>query len=133
MNVDISSGSSKLLLQPNRLNISASSFQVYAQDQSSEDPLFSVSSERVSVGADTLEARGTLGISVGGPVETSQIQSPSGGQLKLEAASGVLTMIGSQSASIETSAAGNIDVASFGDITLTASQGSVSVKPSYLS
>ena len=124
--VDISAGNSHLRLGQNELNISTDTFQVFSQDQSSSGPLLSVTRNGVSVGATTLEARGTLGTTLEGPLETSQIQSAPNQQLRLEAPSGELSLIGSNGVSIQAGPLGNVDIMSAGDINLLSQDGDVS-------
>ena len=125
--IDISAGSSELRLGQNALNISTDSFQVFSQDQPSPgEPLLSVTSDGVTVGAAVLEARGTLGTTLEGPLETSQVQSAPNQPLRLEAPSGNVSLIGSSGVSIQAGPLGNVDITSTGDINLQSQNGDVS-------
>ena len=125
--IDITAGSSELRLGQNTLNISTDSFQVFSQDQASPgEPLLSVTSEGISVGAAMLDARGTLGTTLEGPLETSQIQSAPNQPLRFESPSGELSLIGSSGVSIQAGPLGSVDITSAGDINLQAQNGDVS-------
>ena len=128
--VNVTSGGSQLHLGENSLNISTGSFHVHAQlGQNSQDspPLLSVSPESVTVRAGRLEASGTLGIQVEGPVETAQLLSPANENLRIEAPSGSLDLLGSRGATLQSGFASGVDVSSYQDLTLRSQNGSVSV------
>lgn len=131
--IDITAGSSELRLGQNTLNISTDSFQVFSQDQASPgEPLLSVTSEGVSVGAAMLDARGTLGTTLEGPLETSQIQSAPNQPLRLESPSGELRLIGSSGVSIQAGPLGSVDIMSAGDINLQAQNGDITLNAAQL-
>ncbi len=75
--------------------------------------------------ADQLQAEGTLGISVDGPVEAGRVQSPPGEELRVEAPSGSLRLVGSQGVSVQTRGVGDVQVSAFGDISLVSQNGKV--------
>ena len=68
----MNAGNSSLHISSTGINVSTELFQVCSLD-SQEEPWLSVSKDSVTVGASRLEARGTLGITVEGPVQTSQV------------------------------------------------------------
>ena len=128
-NVIATSGDSQLHLGENTLNISTESFHIHAQGQNSlgdPSPLLSVSPEAVTVRAGRLEASGTLGIQVEGPVATRQLVSSANENLRVEAPSGRLDLIGSQGATLQAGFASGVEVSSYRDLTLLSQNGSVS-------
>ena len=129
-NVIATSGGSQLHLGENTLNISTESFHIHAQQGQNSlgdpSPLLSVSPEAVTVRAGRLEASGTLGIQVEGPVATRQLVSSANENLRVEAPSGRLDLIGSQGATLQAGFASGVEVSSYRDLTLLSQNGSVS-------
>lgn len=129
-NVIATSGGSQLHLGENTLNISTESFHIRAQEGQNTlgnlPPLLSVSQEAVTVRAGRLEASGTLGIQVEGPVATGQLVSSANENLRVEAPSGRLDLIGSQGVTLQAGFASGMDVSSYRDLTLLSQNGSVS-------
>lgn len=97
--------------------VTSGSFQVHSQDQTVEQPLFSLSREGSSVGPRLLEALGPRGAAFRGPVEAVQIQSPLEGGLRLDAPSGKLDMTGTRAVFFSLS----LDMTSYGDILFSSS------------
>ena len=130
-NVIATSGGSQLHLGENTLNISTESFHIHAQEGQNSSgnlpPLLSVSQEAVTVRAGRLEASGTLGVQVEGPVATGQLVSSANENLRVEAPSGRLDLIGSQGVTLQAGFASGMDVSSYRDLTLLSQNGSVSL------
>ncbi len=90
-------------------------------------PALTIDHQGVSVGAAQLDVRGTLGLTLGGPLETGQILSAPGDNLELLSPSGELTLIGSQGVRIQDGVGFNgIELTSNDDISITSRSGAVS-------
>jgi len=78
----------------------------------------------LTIGADILEAVGTRGVSMEGPVEADTIRAHNKQQLNIESASGSMNILGSQGVSIEATA-GQINIQSADELLLRSVSGPV--------
>lgn len=101
-------------------------------------PVLSLTESGVSVGAAEMEVTGSLGASLGGPLETGTVQSPPNSNLQLQSLSGGLVLTGAGGLRIEDSPGSDagVSVTSNSDLTLSSQRGQVrasSLSHSYVS
>ncbi len=90
-------------------------------------PSLVVNSQGVSIEAALLDVRGSLGLTLAGPLETGQIASPPGDNLQLSSPSGGVTITGSQGVRIEDGFGfDGIEVTANEDVSITSRNGVVS-------
>ena len=121
-------GLSSIAIDNDSLNVTTPSFNVFTNSASSPtDPTLSVSNEGVSIVSNQLNVRGTLGVSLSGPLEAPQVISPPSEDLELISPSGQVRLVGSGGVRIEDGVAfRGIEVSSDDDVTITSQSGSVS-------
>lgn len=118
----VSSGSS-LQLGNSSLDIIAD--QLSVSEQTSSTPLLSVSAEGVNVGT-SVGVTGSLGVTIGGPLETSQVQSPGNQDLLIQSLSGELHLTGGRGISLRDGPGfDGVAVSSNSDLTITSQNGQV--------
>jgi len=86
--------------------------------------LLTLDNGALTIGADILEAVGTRGVSMEGPVEADTIQAHNKQQLNIESPSGSMNILGSQGVSMEATA-GQINIQSADELLLRSVSGSV--------
>lgn len=120
------SDGSSIQLGNSSLNILADQFSVLEQG-GGPAPLLSVQAEGVTVGTSAgLEVTGALGVTVAGPLEASQVQSPSNQDLQLQALSGELHLTGGRGISLRDGPGfEGVSVSSNSDLTITSLNGQV--------
>lgn len=117
-------GGSSLELGNSSLNIIAE--QLSVMDQTSSTPLLSVSAEGVSVGSTRMDITGSLGVAIDGPLETSQVQSPSNQDLQVQSLSGELHLTGGRGVTLQDGPGfGGVAISSNSDLTITSQNGQV--------
>ena len=104
-----------ILIQTNR-------FQVSSPERDS--PLLILDNGQLTIGADTLEAMGTLGVRMEGPIEANTIRAHTKQQLSIESASGSMNILGSLGVSMEATA-GPINIQSADEFLIRSVAGSV--------
>ena len=125
----MTSGASKLTLSPDTVAMDTAAFYVYTQDSGFTQPVLSVVDGQVVVSATSLEAVGSLGVTVEGGIETSSLKSAAGQDLFVEASAGRVEVVGGGGVSVEGGFLGGsegVAVSSYRDLTLSSQSGSVS-------
>ena len=123
INMAVFNGSS-LTIGNSSLNISTDTLSFLGLNASST--LLSVSNTGVRVGASQLEVTGSLGLTLNGPVQTSQLQSPANQNLQINSLSGQLELTGAQGVHIRDGpASSGIRLTSHNDFTLESQTGQV--------
>lgn len=121
INVD---GSSSISLNNNMCSITTPQLQLLPS--SSATPALTIDHQGVSVGAEQLNVSGSLGLILGGPLETDEIRSPPEENLEVLSPSGRLIMTGSQGVRIEDGFGfDGIEVTAANDIAITSRNGVV--------
>lgn len=125
MNINVG-GVSSLAIDSVSLNVTTPSFNIFTNSPSETDPVLSVNDEGVSISTGQLNVRGTLGVSLGGPLEAPQVRSPPTENLELISPSGEIRLVGSEGVRIEDGVAfRGVEVSSSDDVTITSRSGSV--------
>jgi hypothetical protein len=120
----ITSGSSVNLANTS-LNISADRLTV--SRQTSATPLLSVTDRGLSI-EPLMEVTGPLGVSVEGPLEANQIQSPANQDLQIQSLSGELQLTGGQGVRIEDGVGfDGVEVTSHSNLAISSQTGQVIV------
>ena len=119
-------GTSSLNIDSNVCNVTAPSVQVFSP--SATTPSLTVNQEGVSVDAQLLDVRGSLGLTLNGPLETQTVRAPAGEDLEVLSPSGQITLTGSQGVRIEDGVGfTGIDITGSDDVTITSRFGTVRV------
>lgn len=119
----MTAGSSSVTLRNNDIVIESDNFEVRSPEH--DRPLLMLTNGELVIGADILEAMGTRGVSLEGPVETDTLRAHSKQQLNIESASGSMNILGSQGATVE-STTGTVRIQSFNELLLHSTSGPVS-------
>ena len=122
--VEVTSGASRVVLRNDDIVIESDNFQITSSERDS--PLLMLTNGELVIGADVLEAMGTRGISLEGPVETDILRAHNKQQLNMESPSGSVNIIGSQGVTVE-STAGAVSIQSFNELLLRSINGTVSI------
>ena len=121
--VQLIAGTSTVALDNDGIVIESNNFQVRSPER--DTPLLMFTNGELVIGADILEAMGTRGVSLEGPVEVDTLQAHHKQQLNVESASGRMNILGSQGATVESSM-GMVNIQSFDQLLLHSSGGPVS-------
>lgn len=121
--VQMIAGTSTVILRNNDVVIESEKFQVRSPERDS--PLLMFTNGELVIGADVLEAMGSRGISLEGPIETDTLRSHNKQQLNIESPSGSMSILGSQGVTVEATA-GTVNVQSFNKLLLHSTNGPVS-------
>ena len=120
--VQLTTGTSSLTLGADNIVIESDNFQVRSPE--SDAPLLMLTNGELIIGADILEAMGTRGVTLEGPVEASTLRAHHKQQLNVESASGSMNILGSQGVTVE-STVGTVNIQSFDQLLLYSSNGPV--------
>ena len=121
--VQMIAGSSRAVVRNNGVVIESDNFEVRSPERDS--PLLMLTNGEIVIGADILEAMGTRGVSLEGPIETSILRAHNKQQLNVESASGSMNILGSQGVTMK-STSGTVDIQSFNELLLHSADGPVS-------
>ena len=121
--VQMIAGSSRVVVKNNGVLIESDNFEVRSPERDS--PLLMLTNGEIVIGADILEAMGTRGVSLEGPIETSILRAHNKQQLNVESASGSMNILGSQGVTME-STSGTVNIQSFNELLLHSADGPVS-------
>lgn len=123
ISLSVEDGSS-LLLSNSSLNIVAE--QLTVSEQTSSTPLLSVSTEGVGVASTRMDVTGSQGLSINGPLETSQVRSPSNQDLQIQSLSGELRLTGGRGLTLRDGPGfDGVTVTSSSDLSITSESGQV--------
>ena len=120
--VHLSVGNSTISVRNDDILVQSNRFQVSSPERN--DPLLILNNGELTVGADILEAMGTRGVSMEGPIEADTIRAHNKQQLSIESASGSMNILGSDGVSMEATA-GQINIQSADELLLRSVSGSV--------
>ena len=121
--VQLTAGTSTVTLDNDGIAIESNNFQVRSPER--DTPLLMLTNGELVIGADILEAMGTRGVSLEGPVEVDTLRAHHKQQLNIESASGSMNILGSRGATVESSM-GTVNIQSFDQLLLHSSGGPVS-------
>lgn len=121
--VQMITGTSRVTLRNDGIVIESDNFQVKSPERDS--PLLMLTNGEIVIEADILEAMGTRGVSLEGPIETNTLRAHNKEQLNIESASGRMNVLGSQGLTVE-SASGMVNIQSFDELLLRSADGPVS-------
>ena len=121
--VQLTAGTSTVTLDNDGIAIESNNFQVRSPER--DTPLLMLTNGELVIGADILEAMGTRGVSLEGPVEVDTLQAHHKQQLNIESASGSMNILGSRGATVKSSM-GTVNIQSFDQLLLHSSGGPVS-------
>ena len=121
--VQLTAGTSTVTLGNDDIVIESNNFQVKSPER--DTPLLMLTNGELIIGADILEAMGTRGVSLEGPVEADTLRAHHKQQLNIESASGSMNILGSQAATVE-STMGTVNILSFDQLLLHSTSGPVS-------
>ena len=118
--------SSSLDIDSTVCNITAPSVQVFSS--SATTPSLTVNQEGVSVDAQLLDVRGSLGLTLNGPLETELVRGPAGENLEVLSPSGQITLTGARGVRIEDGVGfSGVHITGSDDVTISSQFGTVSV------
>lgn len=120
--VQMIAGGSRVTLRNDGIVIESNDFQVRSPEHDS--PLLRLTNGEIVIEADILEAMGTRGVSLEGPIETNTLRAHNKQQLNIESASGSMNILGSQGVTVE-STSGTINVQSFNELLFHSAGGPV--------
>ena len=121
--VQVTAGTNTVILRNDDIVIESQNFQVRSPER--DNPLLMLTNGELVIGADVLEAMGSRGISLEGPIETNTLRSHNKQQLNVESPSGSMNILGSQGVTVEATA-GTVNVQSFNELLLRSTDGPVS-------
>ena len=126
--VQMIAGTNRVILRNDGVVIESDNFQVRSPERNS--PLLMLTNGEIVIEADVLEAMGTRGVSLEGPIETSTLRAHSKQQLNVESASGSMNILGSQGVTME-STSGTVNIQSYNELLLHSADGPVSLTSTY--
>ena len=121
--VQLAAGTNTVTVGNDGIVIESNNFQVKSPER--DTPLLMLTNGEIVIGADILEATGTRGVSLEGPVEVDTLRAHHKQQLNIESASGSMNILGSQGATVESSM-GIVNIQSFDQLLLNSNGGPVS-------
>ena len=113
--VQMIAGTSTVILRNDDIVIESENFQVRSPERDS--PLLMFTNGELVIGADLLEAMGSRGISLEGPIEANTLHSHNKQKLNIESPSGSMNILGSQGVTVEATA-GTVSIQSFNELLL---------------
>jgi len=114
--VQMIAGTSTVILRNDDIVIESENFQIRSPERQ-DSPLLMFTNGELVIGADLLEAMGSRGISLEGPIEANTLRSHNKQKLNIESPSGSMNILGSQGVTVEATA-GTVNIQSFNELLL---------------